>query len=103
MIAYRQPVTRVQIEEIRGVACDTMLKKLLARGYIEARDRLDAVGRPLLYRVTDAFLDAFSLEDLQSLPELSAEGGQASLFDEVTEEPEESSADDSGPGTGQGG
>ncbi|WP_302606974.1 SMC-Scp complex subunit ScpB, partial [Faecalibaculum rodentium] len=103
VIAYRQPVTRVQIEEIRGVACDTMLKKLLARGYIEARDRLDAVGRPLLYRVTDAFLDAFSLEDLQSLPELSAEGGQASLFDEVTEEPEESSADDSGPGTGQGG
>lgn len=101
VIAYRQPVTRVQIEEIRGVACDTMLKKLLARGYIEARDRLDAVGRPLLYRVTDAFLDAFSLEDLQSLPELSAEGGQASLFDEVTEEPEGSSADDSGPGTGQ--
>ena len=102
VIAYRQPVTRVQIEEIRGVACDTMLKKLLARGYIEARDRLDAVGRPLLYRVTDAFLDAFSLEDLQSLPELSAEGGQASLFDEVTEEPEGSSADDSEPGTGQG-
>lgn len=81
VIAYRQPVTRAQIEEIRGVGCDTMLKKLLARGYIEARDRLDAVGRPLLYKVTDAFLDAFSLEDLESLPELTEPEPQETLFD----------------------
>lgn len=80
VIAYRQPVTRAQIEEIRGVSCDAVLKKLAARGFIEARDRLDAVGRPLLYKVTDAFLDAFSLEDIQSLPELTEPETQETLF-----------------------
>lgn len=42
----------------------------MARGLIEAKDRLDAIGKPLLYRVTDEFLDAFQLEDLKELPEL---------------------------------
>ena len=67
---YKQPITRVEIEEIRGVNCEMMLKKLVARGLIEAKDRLDAIGKPLLYRVTDEFLDAFQLEDLKELPEL---------------------------------
>ena len=62
IIAYKQPITRVEIEEIRGVNCEMMLKKLV--------DRLDAIGKPLLYRVTDEFLDAFQLEDLKELPEL---------------------------------
>ena len=68
IIAYKQPITRVEIEEIRGVNCEMMLKKLVARGLIEAKDRLDAIGKPLLYRVTDEFLDAFQLEDLKELP-----------------------------------
>ena len=67
---YKQPITRVEIEEIRGVNCEMMLKKLVARGLIDAKDRLDAIGKPLLYRVTDEFLDAFQLEDLKELPEL---------------------------------
>lgn len=70
IIAYKQPITRVEIEEIRGVNCEMMLKKLMARGLIEAKDRLDVVGKPLLYRVTEEFLDAFQLEDLKELPEL---------------------------------
>lgn len=70
IIAYKQPITRVEIEEIRGVNCEMMLKKLTARGLIEAKDRLDVVGKPLLYRVTNEFLDAFQLENLQELPEL---------------------------------
>ena len=70
IIAYKQPITRVEIEEICGVNCEMMLKKLVARGLIEAKDRLDAIGKPLLYRVTDEFLDAFQLEDLKELPEL---------------------------------
>lgn len=74
IIAYRQPITRVEIEEIRGVNCEMMLKKLQARNLIEAKDRLDAVGKPLLYRVTDEFLDAFQLETLKELPELSNQG-----------------------------
>lgn len=86
VIAYRQPITRAQIEEIRGVSCDAILKKLSARGFIEAKDRLDAVGRPLLYNVTDAFLDAFSLEDIQALPELTEPEGQQTLFRKDEEE-----------------
>lgn len=70
IIAYKQPITRVEIEEIRGVNCEMMLKKLQARGLIEAKDRLDVVGKPLLYNVTNEFLDAFSLETLEELPEL---------------------------------
>ena len=70
IIAYKQPITRVEIEEIRGVNCEMMLKKLVSRGWIEANDRIDAIGKPLLYRVTDEFLDAFQLEDLKELPEL---------------------------------
>ena len=102
VIAYRQPITRVQIEEIRGVACDTILKKLLARGFIEARDRLDAVGRPLLYKVTDTFLDAFSLDTLQSLPELSEPQEPATLFEDVqplASQEEQSASRDSQPGS----
>lgn len=81
IIAYRQPITRVEIEEIRGVGCDMILKKLLARGLIQARDRLDTVGKPLLYTVTDEFLDAFELESLQDLPQLPESQENQDLFE----------------------
>ena len=80
IVAYRQPITRVEIEEIRGVSCEVMLKKLQARGLIEAKDRLDTVGKPLLYTVTDTFLDAFQLETLQELPELPVQKHDDDLF-----------------------
>ena len=70
IIAYRQPVTRVEIEEIRGVGADMMLRKLQARNLIREDGRSDAPGRPILYSVTDAFMDAFQLYSLDELPEL---------------------------------
>ncbi|MBQ0066395.1 MAG: SMC-Scp complex subunit ScpB [Firmicutes bacterium] len=70
IIAYKQPITRVEIEEIRGVNCEMMLKKLQMRELIEPTGRLDVVGKPLLYSVTNQFLDAFQLETLKELPEL---------------------------------
>ena len=70
IIAYKQPVTRVEIEEIRGVGADVMLRKLEARGLIREDGRSDAPGRPILYSVTDEFLDAFQLMSLDELPEL---------------------------------
>lgn len=83
IIAYKQPITRVEIEEIRGVNCEMMLKKLQARGLIEAKDRLDVVGKPLLYNVTGEFLDAFSLETLEELPELQEQNKTSEeLFEE---------------------
>ena len=82
IIAYKQPVTRVEIEEIRGVNCEMMLKKLQARGLIEAKDRLDVVGKPLLYQVTDIFLDTFQLETIKELPELPKPQEEQELFHE---------------------
>lgn len=70
IIAYKQPVTRVEIEEIRGVGADVMLRKLEARGLIKEDGRSDAPGRPFLYSVTDEFMNAFQLVSLDELPDL---------------------------------
>lgn len=70
IVAYKQPITRVEIEEIRGVGADVMLKKLMARGLIKEEGRSDAPGRPILYVVTEAFMDAFGISTLDELPQL---------------------------------
>ncbi|MBR0385051.1 MAG: SMC-Scp complex subunit ScpB [Erysipelotrichaceae bacterium] len=70
IIAYKQPITRVEIEEIRGVSCDMMIRKLLARNLIRECGRLDVVGRPFTYEVTEQFMDTFKLKSLDELPEL---------------------------------
>lgn len=70
IIAYNQPVTRVRIEEIRGVGCDAMIRKLAAKALIKEVGREDTPGKPILYGVTDEFMDAFSLTSLDELPEL---------------------------------
>lgn len=85
IIAYRGPITRVQIEEIRGVNCEMMLKKLLARELIQANGRLDTIGKPLLYQVSDVFMDTFELETLKELPEIETKEGQDELFAQIEE------------------
>ena len=70
IIAYKQPITRVEIEEIRGVGCDMMLRKLQARGLIREAGRSEAPGRPILFEVTEEFMDSFKLVSLNELPEL---------------------------------
>ena len=85
IIAYKQPITRAEIEEIRGVGCDMMLKKLIARGLIEEGGRMDIPGKPILYKVTDTFMDSFQLESLQELPQLPKV--QMSLDDDLFLEP----------------
>ncbi|MBR2810716.1 MAG: SMC-Scp complex subunit ScpB [Solobacterium sp.] len=83
VIAYKQPVTRVEIEEIRGVSSDMMIRKLQARGLIREAGRSEAPGRPFLYEVTEDFMDAFelvSLEELPRLPEFDAEEKNEELF-----------------------
>ena len=66
----KQPVTRIEIEELRGVGADMMLRKLLARNLIKEAGRSDAPGRPILYEVTDEFMDSFKLVTLNELPDL---------------------------------
>ncbi len=78
IVAYKQPITRVEIEEIRGVGADVMLRKLVARGLIQEDGRSEAAGRPILYSVTDEFLDSFKLLSLDELPELPQFGSDES-------------------------
>ena len=68
VVAYRQPVTRAQIEAVRGVDCSGLLRSLLQRGLLEEVGRLDAPGRPVLYGVTDLFMHHFGLTALHDLP-----------------------------------
>ncbi len=71
IIAYDQPVTRIAIDEIRGVKSSGSIDTLLDRGLIEEAGRLDQIGRPILYRTTREFLRAFALESLEALPSRS--------------------------------
>lgn len=71
IVAYRQPVTRPQIDAIRGVNSDGVLKTLLSRGLIQEVGRAEAPGRPILYCTTSEFLQYFGLNSLEDLPPLS--------------------------------
>ncbi len=70
IIAYRQPVGRAEVEEIRGVAVDGVLRLLQERGLVDAVSRGEGLGRPLLYGTTAAFLELLGLKDLSELPRL---------------------------------
>jgi segregation and condensation protein B len=68
IIAYRQPLTRAEIEQVRGVAVDGVMQTLLERGLVEQLGRAEAVGRPMTYGTTPAFLEYFGLRSLDELP-----------------------------------
>ena len=68
VVAYRQPVTRADVEQIRGVKCDYSIQSLTNRGLIQEIGRKETVGRPILYGTTDEFLSRFGLESLDDLP-----------------------------------
>ena len=71
IIAYKQPVTRAEVERVRGVSCDHAINKLLEYDLITELGRLDAPGRPLLFGTTEQFLRSFGVKSLEELPELS--------------------------------
>lgn len=68
IVAYRQPIGRAEVEEIRGVDVGSVLKSLQERGLIDVVGRSEALGRPLLYGTTGAFLEQFALRHLEELP-----------------------------------
>lgn len=70
IIAYNQPITRVIVDEIRGVTSSQMMRKLVAKGLIKEIGRSDAVGRPILYKTTSEFLDYFGLSTIEDLPKM---------------------------------
>ncbi|MGM9891300.1 SMC-Scp complex subunit ScpB [Limosilactobacillus sp.] len=73
IIAYRQPITRLEIDNIRGVQSSGAIQKLMVRGLVDTKGRLDAPGRPFLYVTTTNFLDYFGLTSLAALPPLPEE------------------------------
>lgn len=84
IIAYKQPITRVEIEEFRGVGADMMLRKLQARNLIREAGRSDAPGKPILYEVTEEFMDSFklyTLNELPDLPEFNSDEENENLFE----------------------
>ena len=83
IIAYKQPITRGEIEAIKGVSADYSLQTLLQRKLIQSAGRKQALGRPTLYRTTDEFLRHFGLSDLSQLPPLPED---VDLSDVLSEE-----------------
>lgn len=70
IIAYNEPITRGQVDEIRGVNSSYVIRKLLLKGLIEEKGRSELPGRPILYGVTNQFLDYFGLQTIDDLPKL---------------------------------
>lgn len=73
IIAYNEPITRVQIDDIRGVNSSQMLRNLISKGFIEDVGKSDMPGRPILYKTTDHFLDYFGLATKEDLPKIDME------------------------------
>ena len=89
IIAYNGPITRVSVDQIRGVNTSYLIRKLLDRDFIKDVGRSDAPGRPTLYKVSDKFLDYFGLSSLDELPKINMDTSEEEidLFDsKYTEE-----------------
>lgn len=80
IIAYKQPVTRSEIDYTRGVKSDKPMQILLERGLVEERGRLEKIGRPMIYGTTDEFLRTFGLRSLEELPDLTTFDGAERLI-----------------------
>jgi len=85
IIAYKQPITRIDIDEIRGVKSDSAIQRLIEKELIKEVGRLEVPGRPILYGTTDEFLRQFELSDLKQLPSLDLFGQEDLLEDNLSE------------------
>lgn len=70
VIAYNEPITRLKVDEIRGVNSSQIVRRLLARGFIKVCGKDDSIGKPNLYKTTNEFLDYFGLSSKNDLPEI---------------------------------
>lgn len=83
IIAYNEPITRIQVDEIRGVQTSQLVRKLVAKGLIKECGRSEAAGRPILYKTTSEFLDYFGLASIDELPKIEIneqEDGEVDLY-----------------------
>ena len=90
VIAYNEPITRLKIDEIRGVNSSQIVRRLLARGFIKICGKDDTIGKPNLYKTTNDFLDYFGLSSKEDLPELIVtemkENEEGDLYDSIYKE-----------------
>ncbi len=70
IIAYNEPITRVKVDELRGVGSTQIIRKLVAKGFVKEVGRSDLPGRPILYQTTNEFLDYFGLATIEDLPDI---------------------------------
>lgn len=70
IIAYNEPITRVEVDEIRGIQSGPMIRKLVAKGFLKEVGKSDLPGRPILYKTTSDFLDYFNMSSLKELPKI---------------------------------
>ena len=70
IIAYKQPVTKSEVEQVRGVNCDYSIQKLLEKGLIEIKGKTESAGRPLIYGTSEFFMEYFGINDISELPAL---------------------------------
>lgn len=85
IVAYKQPITRIDIDEIRGVKSDSAIQKLIEKDLIKEVGRLEVPGRPILYGTTEEFLRQFELKDLNDLPSLDLFGQEEKNIDDDME------------------
>lgn len=71
IIAYNEPITRIKVDEIRGVSSGQLVRKLVAKGFIKEVGRSDLPGKPIIYETTSEFLDYFGLPNIEALPDMS--------------------------------
>ena len=79
IIAYKQPITKVEIENIRGVKCDKVLQTLLEHELIREAGRLNKIGKPIIYRTTQEFLKLLQIESLKDLPTIDTFGSEGEV------------------------
>src|SRR5687768_12474329 len=85
IIAYRQPISRTEIENIRGVNCDYAVQKLLDKGLIQITGKAETIGRPMLYGTTPKFMEYFGINDINELPVPKDFSGEFNIIGENTD------------------
>ena len=85
IIAYKQPITRSALEQIRGVGCDYAVQKLLEKDLIEIKGKADTIGRPVLYGTSQKFMDYFGINHIKDLPQLKDFATEENTIGEVAD------------------
>jgi|SRR5690606_2452439 len=85
IIAYRQPITKLEVEQIRGVNCDYSIQRLLEKNLIEIVGKADSIGKPLLYATSGQFMQHFGIKSVKDLPQLKDIIAEENSIGEVTE------------------